>query len=1848
MRRPAGAAPAVAVSIEDKWRAGEVVQGHRVPPALFHAGDKVIFEKSYYFGAAGKICGEVKKVEIHSGESHLLLKLLGTQSDGLITWATGDPSKVIRVHLCKPGCTQVEVAEDLAHGVELRLTHDLSKENGWASNLIPVEDARDDLAALRERHHQLEPEVEGVPGGATAPPEREESQRKRKRKEEIQKEKEEEEERQEEHFTNKQQLVSRGSFERKEGPDCQHQGHRTALWRHRAGPSGNSAEEGCQESKAVPSPQSEIKFQFGGELLRERREQRECRSHLGRRTFRGSIESSFGGRALPRHPRVSDFDYYEGSPPERDWNTRCGREPEGRELGLLPAGVASQMHRTSTTRTGDDSNGGGQPDGWQGVHSCGHPATTLQELREYHHRNTLVCEPAFRDTLAGERERDAAARVDGRPEGNLPRSEDSRSGLECGRPTRRRKRCHEVQRGPEHLPERRRKRSQTKRRRKSRCKAKAKRGLRGEDEEMRGRGTAPHDEEQEEEALLKTAGPNSGEDGTATRAVSQITSTAEEQRSPVALPAGQFSAATLEDDAAFLQGQLDSGHLAASKGGGIDEDTVPHSCPSDREKECASLLLQKGDLVNGGFFLFQRLLEVVPLCSQPTGKVEPKAVFPLPTSRSILIENFPELSESELCWLLCVCVSLNSFWGGDVFSERSLNPIRKNCLDGIVSDIKRFCSMSAPLENFNWDDFFKVKSIDYKGDEVQVARWFSWSNISPALPGEIGRVPLEAVCTKGCQHYVQNFDHYLKPRTEWVLVKPPKVMVKDDDWAEVCTGLVNSGLCTFLEESEVFDTGEGPLLNGLFGVSKDEISPAGDEVYRLIMNLIPLNSLCLSLSGDIETLPSWSGMSAYFLQPSENLLVSSEDVKCFFYTMAVPECWIKYLAFNKLVPDESLPSGLVGQRVYLASQVLPMGFLNSVSLAQHVHRNLSLASGESPDFAGVNAPEHEIRKDRPFCAGDNSWRIYLDNYDLLEKVRSTEMVDFVGTTAPGVLALRAEYEVWDIPRNVKKSVARAPKAEVQGATVEGKAGVAYPRESKLAKYFALAVSLCELRVATQKQWQVVCGGLVYFSMFRRPMLGSLNRVWAHIESFNHVDQRYQVTPETCKLEVLRFLGCLPLARLDFRLDMHPEVTCSDASTSGGGICRSLGLTPFGHMVAHGGLRGEIPETRHENLVLSVGLFDGIAALRVALETLGLQVLGHVSVEVNEDAHRVVETHFPGTVFVNNVEAVDEEMVRSWAVKFSQATVVMLGAGPPCQGVSGLNHDRRGALNDLRSCLFTHVPRVRGLLQRYFPWCAVHSLMESVSSMDPEDRAVMSESFGCEPWSCNAGCFTWCNRPRLYWVSWDLVAGDSVTLTPSHDQHPGTISLEGRQPLKEVVRSGWLKVDPSQPFPTFTTSRPQPAGIRSCTNRELEMWMQDLHRFPPYQYRETHCLVNQRNELRIPDVNERELMLGFPLNYTMNSVVKSLQKTVAHNDVRLTLLGNSWSVPVVSWLLGQLFGPLGFCPTPTPQDVLNSLRPGSAFSVQGRLVRLPLNPPQVCHPLASSYKLAFKLGNLISMKGEDLMISTPGDTLVRFQRLRATVPAKLWKFVEGRTDEERAKQRRKLGTLRDLTVQPATKKRYTSAVDTFLRFLKTEGKTLPRDKSLVDPLACEFLEHLWSSGGGRGQACDTLAGLQDAQPNLKGQLPGAWRLLRTWHVNEIPNRAPPLPEHLVQAMAGWAFFKEHYTFGISLLVGFYTMLRTGEVLGLRSSHMLSSPRERQVLISLGLTKGGKRQGAAESVILGYEPIVRLVQRWKSLAQPVTPLAVTAASWRKLFNSALEALHITEFGFRPYSLRRGLAQ
>ena len=197
--------------------------------------------------------------------------------------------------------------------------------------------------------------------------------------------------------------------------------------------------------------------------------------------------------------------------------------------------------------------------------------------------------------------------------------------------------------------------------------------------------------------------------------------------------------------------------------------------------------------------------------------------------------------------------------------------------------------------------FFRTRTIDYKGDEVKTARHFPCENIRHALP-----VRLAGSLSRMSAHWVRS----IISRT---LIRSSKPLT-DGSWDALLTlwWKTRTGLRSVQVWLIVVFV---PWASWLFGVAKDEW--VGDfEVFRLMMNLIPLNGFAHSLRGDVETLPMWSMMNPFFLQPHEKLLVSSEDVRCFFYTMSVPCSWRKYLAFNEVVPQECLPPRMQGQEVY--------------------------------------------------------------------------------------------------------------------------------------------------------------------------------------------------------------------------------------------------------------------------------------------------------------------------------------------------------------------------------------------------------------------------------------------------------------------------------------------------------------------------------------------------------------------------------------------------------------------------------------------------------------------------------------------------------------------------------------------------------------------------------------------------------------------------------------------------------------------------------------------------------------------------------------------------------------------
>ena len=241
--------------------------------------------------------------------------------------------------------------------------------------------------------------------------------------------------------------------------------------------------------------------------------------------------------------------------------------------------------------------------------------------------------------------------------------------------------------------------------------------------------------------------------------------------------------------------------------------------------------------------------------------------------------------------------------------------------------------------------------------------------------------------------------------------------------------------------------------------------------------------------------------------------------------------------------------------------------------------------------------------------------------------------------------------------------------------------------------------------------------------------------------------------------------------------------------------------------------------------------------------------------------------------------------------------------------------------------------------------------------------------------------------------------------------------------------------------------------------------------------------------------------------------------------------------------------------------------------------------------------------------------------------------------------QRKSDRRQLGSLENLLVSPTTQKHYESALHSFFKWVSDEKRSIPNETVQFDLLVSEYLNHLWEEGEGRALGSNTLAALQFKCPHLRKNLPSSWRLLSAWHKRELPMSAPPLTVPLLYSLCGVAMEASQPNFAVAMIVGFYSLLRTGEIAKIQTKDITINEKGSQAVINLGLTKGGSRQGALEHVVLDFGPAVKMLQASLLHTQPGDFLLSNIIHFRAAFKAYLEKLGLQEWSFKPYSLRRG---
>ena len=186
---------------------------------------------------------------------------------------------------------------------------------------------------------------------------------------------------------------------------------------------------------------------------------------------------------------------------------------------------------------------------------------------------------------------------------------------------------------------------------------------------------------------------------------------------------------------------------------------------------------------------------------------------------------------------------------------------------------------------------------------------------------------------------------------------------------------------------------------------------------------------------------------------------------------------------------------------------------------------------------------------------------------------------------------------------------------------------------------------------------------------------------------------------------------------------------------------------------------------------------------------------------------------------------------------------------------------------------------------------------------------------------------------------------------------------------------------------------------------------------------------------------------------------------------------------------------------------------------------------------------------------------------------------------------------------------------------------------------------DFLEHSYEEGESIAFAGNLICGLQVFLPFLRRHLPYSWHLFSLWRRNERCWQATPMGDDLLWALVGKTLESQQLEMGMLLMLGYFGLLRTGELVNLRVGDLRVSSSE--VVIFIAAPKSSSRRGQGEHVVIREMTVVHFVSTFLQLHKDrkAAVWATSAQRFRDEFARLVKFFRLEAYGYRPYSLRRG---
>lgn len=682
------------------------------------------------------------------------------------------------------------------------------------------------------------------------------------------------------------------------------------------------------------------------------------------------------------------------------------------------------------------------------------------------------------------------------------------------------------------------------------------------------------------------------------------------------------------------------------------------------------------------------------------------------------------------------------------------------------------------------------------------------------------------------------------------------------------------------------------ILNGMFGVEKPTVIETGEPILRVITNLIPTNSVLQQLQGSVKNLPSITSWMSCVADEDDIVKVWQSDMSNAFYLFRLPSCWRGFLAFNVSRPGSCFVNG-GSETFYLACNVLPMGWLSSVSVMQEVSENLILRHALLEEYQlsrNKAIPLWMVGLLKEAKASKRAWwHVYLDNFaagQILGPDEKSTLRDQIHNMAEDAWA---EAQVLSSEKKRKRG---CMEAEELGGFVSGKDKTLGPSGKRLLSVIHSTLWVLDRPHLSKKHVQVIAGRWAHILQFRRPGMSVFEATWEFAGS-----KKFSLDlVRRVRRELFACITLAPLLHANLSARVSDFLTASDASNTGGAVGIAYNLTDTGRNFLDVALQKESFNSSIPVLVIS--LFNGIGGAFRCYDILGVAPMGLVSFEIHKPANRVTSRRWPHRIQLGDVREFTKEKLWEILLKFPGVKELHLWAGFPCVDLSAVKWNAKG-LDGPQSSLFFEVVRILRLLNlECRELFVIKFVAENVASMNKKELARISDELGVSPYFLDCSQAVPMNRPCLCWTSEDLtncVEGIEI----KEAEHWWEVSAINSYPdVSTWIEPGyeWSGAADGDTLPTCMKAicrrhpPPRPAGINRCDEATLSRWRADDHNFPPYHYLERFVFF-KGDRWRLCDSVERELLLGYGYNHTelcfSASEIKQSQKR--YENERLSIL-----------------------------------------------------------------------------------------------------------------------------------------------------------------------------------------------------------------------------------------------------------------------------------------------------------------------------------------------------------------------